>query len=102
VLLHDEGAGAHAANRELLVALGPDVIHGHIGHSGTRRPLTQEGDERLDGGRRTLRVHCNGAVVCVTHPAQDAELARSASGGLPEADALDGPADDRSDRPGAR
>jgi hypothetical protein len=101
VLLHDEHTGAHATDRELLMTLDPYAIDGHVLHNGAPRALAQEGDERLDRGRRPLCMHGHTAVVCVAHPAHDSELARSAPGGLSEADALDGPRHDRPDRPGA-
>ena len=101
VLLHDEDAGAHATDGELLVALDPDLVHGQICDGAARRAVAQEGDERLDSGRGALRVHGHGAVVFVAHPAHDAQLTRAPPGALPEPDALDGATENRADRPGA-
>ena len=70
VLLHDEDAGADAADRELLVALGLDVL------AGDRAAPLQKRRQRVDRGLGPLGVQLEGAVLAVAHPAEHAELAR--------------------------
>jgi hypothetical protein len=52
VLLDDEGAGADAADRELLVALRLDLLALDALDPGGRRPLGEEGEQLLDRAGR--------------------------------------------------
>jgi hypothetical protein len=99
VLLHDEHAGAHAPDRELLVPLDRDALHPHLGDIRSARALREEGDQPVDRRRRALGVHGHAAVLGVAHPSEHAEPAGLAPRRFPEADALDRAGDRRSDRP---
>jgi hypothetical protein len=63
MLLNDEHPGAHAADRELLVALDA--------HAFARHGVTEERHERLHRVGRALAMELSGGP----HPAQDPQLA---------------------------
>ena len=97
VLLDDERAGAHAANRELLVALDRDILDRHAVDLRSPRPRAQECDQLLDARRETLGVHRHAAVVGVAHPAAHAQASRPPSRRFAKADPLHGARDGRPD-----
>jgi hypothetical protein len=80
-----------------LDALDVDGLHGCAA-----RAVAQERQQRVDGVVLALGVDGDGPVVGVAHPAQHAELAGAAHGGVAEADALDAAADGGTDRVGHR
>ena len=67
-------------------------------HLRAARALAREGEQPLDGLRRTLRVELDGAVGPVAHPARDPERGRPVGGRLPEEHALHAPAHHRAAR----
>ena len=71
VLLHDEHAGGHPADRELLVALDTHCALGN------RAGRAQRGDELVDRGAVALRVDAQRAVLHEPHPTKQAELHRA-------------------------
>jgi hypothetical protein len=99
VLLHDELAGTHTTDGELLVTLDRNLLRGHLGGGGAGGLLAQEANERLDSGSGTLRMDRKSVVVRVADPAEDAKLLRAGADGLPHAGVLTYVGDDRADRP---
>ena len=69
VLLHDEHAGGHAADRELLVALDA---------RGLGPSAAELGQQHVDRGRVALRMQAQLTVLPPpAHPAREPELARA-------------------------
>jgi hypothetical protein len=90
VLLHDEDAGAHPADRELLMALGLDAL------AGDRAALLQERRQLVDRGCGALGMHLQRVLLAVAHPPEHAQVAGPAHDLFAQAGALG--ADDRADR----
>jgi hypothetical protein len=94
VLLNDEGTGADAADRELLMALDLDALDGHLGRPCGRRPLPQERDQLLDRRPGPLGMDEHGAVLRVPHPTHHPEPMRPPQHGVAVPDAVHLPAHD--------
>ncbi len=98
MLLDDEGAGADAADRELLVLFDLRRLGRNVLDLRPRRPLAQEGEQPIDRLLGPLGVDAHRPVLLIPHPAQDPELARPSHRRFAEADALDRARDDSAHR----
>jgi hypothetical protein len=73
VLLDDEGAGADAADRELLMALDLDVLDRDPVHPRRGRSLVEELDQPPNRLLPTLGVDAHSPVLFIAHPAHHLE-----------------------------
>jgi hypothetical protein len=98
VLLDDEGAGADPADRELLMALDPNVLDRHLAGTGAPRPFAEEGHQPLNRPRGPLGMDEHAAVLRVAHPPHHAEPVGPPQRRVAISDALHGAAHDRPHR----
>src|SRR5215203_1125539 len=98
VLLDDEGAGADAADGELLMSLDLGGLNLDLLHFTPRRSLPEELEQLVDGCLRPLGVDRDAAVLGVADPAEGAALAGAPDRRFAEADALNSAAQDRPNR----